>query len=155
MPLRRYDKTAYRTFTHHVITKQCTAGDIIDDIACCYDINCLDKQLARIRMDYISLNGFLHRHGLSDHSSCNGCVCLNGSSIIQSSSHVLLSCPIYAGERKSMLSSIESLFTSPTLLLCSIYLSLALSLQSTLLLLRLFTRPSPTPRLVSFDATSL
>ena len=72
------------------------------------DNNRLDKQLARIRMDYISLNGFLHRHGLSDHSSCDGCFCLNGSSIIQSSSHVLLSCPIYAVERKSMLSSIES-----------------------------------------------
>ncbi len=34
-------------------------------------------------MDYISLNGFLHRNGLSDHSSCDGCFCLNGSSIIQ------------------------------------------------------------------------
>ncbi len=80
--------------------------------------NRLDKQLARIRMDYNSLNGFLHRRGLFDHSSCDGCFCLNGSSIIQSSSHVLLLCPIYAGERKSMLSSIEStLLANPDSLL--------------------------------------
>lgn len=70
--------------------------------------NRLDKQLARIRMDYVSLNGFLFRHGLSAHNRCDGCFCLNGSSIKQSCSHVLLSCPIYADERKSMLSSIES-----------------------------------------------
>ncbi len=43
---------------------------------------------------------------------------------------------------------LSPLFTSPTLLLCSVYLSLALSLQSTLLLLKLFTRSSLIPCLL-------
>ncbi len=119
--------------------------------------NRLDKQLARIRMDYISLNGFLHRHGLSDHSSCDGCFCLNGSSIIQSSSHVLLSCPIYAGEHKSMLSSSESTLhlANPASLL-DLLVPSSVTAVNFAVLLRLFTLSSPIPCLVSAsDATHL
>ena len=59
-------------------------------------------------MDYVSLNGFLFRHGLSAHDRFDGCFCLNGSSIKQSCSHDLQSCPIYVDERMTMLSSVKS-----------------------------------------------
>ncbi len=63
-------------------------------------------------------------------------------------------CRIYAGERKSMFSTLAN-----ACCLCSIYLSQALSAQSTLPVaegcLYMYTRSSPTLCLASFDATSL
>ena len=52
--------------------------------------NRLDKQLARIRLDYVSLNGFLYRHGLAGHNHCEPCAALNGTRPKQSALHHLL-----------------------------------------------------------------
>ena len=47
--------------------------------------NRLDKQLAQIRMDYVSLNGFKKRHGLADVSSCDACLAMLDEKRVQSS----------------------------------------------------------------------
>ena len=65
--------------------------------------NRLDKQLARIRLDYVSLNGFLYRHGLAGHNHCEPCAALNGAHPKQSALHHLLECPVFKHERDNLL----------------------------------------------------
>ena len=60
--------------------------------------NRLDKQLARLRMDYVSLNDFLGRHRVNGqtHRHCEPCDALyEDNKHRQTSEHHLLHCPIY------------------------------------------------------------
>ena len=71
-------------------------------------INRLDKQLARIRMDYASLRGFLYRHKLSEHNFCDGCDAMYADNkVVQSAEHHLLACPIYKHQRKELFKTVN------------------------------------------------
>ena len=76
--------------------------------------NRLDKQLARLRMNYVSLNGFLFRHGLAVHNYCEPCRATYNSMLIQSASHHLLNCPTYKHERASMFTTVNAILNRPT-----------------------------------------
>ena len=75
--------------------------------------NRLDKQLARIRLDYVSLNGFLFRHGLSHHNYCDSCYFSSDSTIIQSAAHHLFHCPLFVQERGVLFSAVNSALNRP------------------------------------------
>ena len=71
--------------------------------------NRIDKQLARVRMDYVSLNGFCYRHKLLELENgwCDKCTDAGEEElVIQSAEHHLLHCKAYATDRKVMTSEI-------------------------------------------------
>ena len=70
--------------------------------------NRLDKQLARIRLNYVSLSGFLFRHGLSAHNHCEPCFAAHDVLTTQSALHHLLHCPVYDSDRKALFSAVSS-----------------------------------------------
>jgi ribonuclease HI len=68
--------------------------------------NRIDKQLARVRMGYVSLNGFLFRHGLAVHKYCEACDGLD-TKTEQTVSHHFLHCPTFAKQRAEMFARVN------------------------------------------------
>ena len=64
--------------------------------------------MARIRLDYVSLNGFLFRHGLADRKHCDSCSAAQGFLVTQSASHHILACPTFVHERQVLLAAVNS-----------------------------------------------
>ena len=66
-------------------------------------INELDKQMARLRTNYVSLNDFLFRHNLSDSKFCQYCRSNKGElSYPETASHYLLHCTKYSPQRQDL-----------------------------------------------------
>ena len=57
-------------------------------------------------MGYVSLNGFLFRHGLAEHRYCEACDGID-TETEQTVSHHFLVCPTYAEERAKMLTLVN------------------------------------------------
>ena len=90
-------------------TSKDSSADLNDHPGFLLGINRLDKQLARLQMDYYSLCGFLYRHGLSEHKFCDSCDFLyEDNKIVQSAEHHLLSCPLYKHQRKQLFRTVNN-----------------------------------------------
>ena len=75
-------------------------------------VNRINKQLARLRMNYISLNDFLGRHRVDGqtHRYCEPCYALLADhKVNQTSEHHLLDCKVYNRDRATLFKTVNSL----------------------------------------------
>ena len=66
--------------------------------------------MARLRMNYCSLNDFLFRHKLAPTKYCTHCLSLsNNPKILETANHFLFDCPKYAHQRKRFYQSLKKI----------------------------------------------